>query len=344
MTRARRILIVADFGNDARKVFLSTAWMLAKGFIRLGHDVQTFNYGAVLRELSPIKSKGLSSRFYKGRVDALLVSYVRQYEPDIVYVAFPRAADADTIRGMRSAAPASIFVGGDGDPWPERKKQRIEVARQLDILTATNDGTFLASYRQAGVPCCIFVPNFCDPDVHHRYEVEAKWECDILWTGSAGHGVQESDQFRAELVRELSHRDKCSIYGCVGKPRIGGMSYLYAISGARIGLSVNAINNVRLYHSDRLTHYLACGTFVLAKRVPDTDLLFKDGVHLRYFDTREEFFDLAKWYLEHPAERQAIAAAGMERTHAEFNCTKVAQCVVDIVETGSYAAAWVLKV
>lgn len=85
----------------------------------------------------------------------------------------------------------------------------------------------------------------------------------------------------------------CALYGCLGRPKVEGMNYLYAISGARIGLSINAANNVKFAHSSRLIHYLACGTFVLAKRVPDSDLLFKDGVHLRYFDTVEDLFDLA---------------------------------------------------
>ena len=82
------------------------------------------------------------------------------------------------------------------------------------------------------------------------------------------------------------------------------MDYLYAISGARIGVNVNAYESVKLCHSDRLTHYMVCGTFVLARKFEDCNLLFKDGQHLRYFDTIEEFFDLSKWYLEHKDERK----------------------------------------
>jgi spore maturation protein CgeB len=89
-----------------------------------------------------------------------------------------------------------------------------------------------------------------------------------------------------------------------------------------------------------LINSLSCGTFVLAKRVPDADLLFEDGVHLKYFDTAEEFFDLAKWYLHHEAEREKIAKAGMERAHSEFNCLKMARHVLGLIEKGSYNAPW----
>jgi spore maturation protein CgeB len=119
------------------------------------------------------------------------------------------------------------------------------------------------------------------------------------------------------------------------------MDYFHAISGAKIGLCINADNNVRLYHSDRITHYLACGTFVLAKKVPDTDLLFKDGVHLKYFESIDEFFELADWYLKHENERKKIADAGMKWMHEQYNCVKIAGLVLDLVEKGKYSAPWI---
>jgi spore maturation protein CgeB len=79
---------------------------------------------------------------------------------------------------------------------------------------------------------------------------------------------------------------------------------------------------------------------VLAKRVPDSDLLFEDGVHLKYFDTINEFFELADWYLKHQQEREKIAKAGMQKAHADFNCQKIAQYMLDLIETGTYNAPW----
>ncbi|MFB0554718.1 MAG: glycosyltransferase, partial [Phycisphaerae bacterium] len=63
-------------------------------------------------------------------------------------------------------------------------------------------------------------------------------------------------------------------------------------------------------------------------------------VHLKYFDTVDEFFELADWYLKHQAERERIAIAGMEKAHAEFNCERIAQYMLDLVETGTYDASW----
>jgi hypothetical protein len=284
-----RILIVADISAKAVKMFLDQMPKLAKGFIRLGNDVRFFGYNAALMQASPIKSRDFAAKFFKSRVDRTLADRIANYCPDIVYVSFARSIDGSTVLRMRQAAPNAVFIGGDGDPWPQLQANRIDAAKQLDVLTATNNGQFLQTYRDAGVRSCVFLPNMCDPDTDHPYDVADRWKTDILWTGKPGHHAGSNDMLREQLVTRLNQQQGCALYGCFDRPKIGGMDYLHAISGARIGVNVNVVNSVSMYHSDRLTHYLACGAFVLAKRVPDTDLLFKDRVHLKYFDTVEEF-------------------------------------------------------
>jgi spore maturation protein CgeB len=210
----------------------------------------------------------------------------------------------------------------------------------LDILLATNDGVFLQQYKNAGVKRCYFMPNMCDPDTDHRYEVEDQWKTDILWTGKLEHCADTSETFRGELIEQLAKRKNCAIYGCLGRPAVSGLDYFYAISGAKIGVSVNAYSDVKFCHSDRLTHYLACGTFVLAKRMKDCDGLYTDGRHLKFFDTIDEFFELADWFLKHEEERRKIADAGMNWVHEQFNCVKIASYMLELIEKGNYAAPW----
>jgi len=184
----------------------------------------------------------------------------------------------------------------------------------------------------------------CDPDIQHRYNVEEKWKTDIIFTGKAEHrrlgtnAGRNADRYM--LLHKLSKMPNVKMYGCLGNPRVEGIELFYTISGAKIGLSINIANDVRLYHSDRLINYVSCGTFVLVKRVPDSDLLFEDGVHVRYFDTFDDFFELADWYLQHEQEREKIALAGMQKAHADFNCEKIAQYMLDLIETGTYDAPW----
>jgi len=340
MSNLKRILIVAEVGYNPVKMFLNATRKLAKGFIRLGHDVEIFSYSSALRQLSPLKSKIFSAMFFKSQVDRLLSEQIRHYGPDLICTSFARVLNGDTVEMMKHAAPKAVIIGGDGDPWPELYPQKMEIAKKLDILTATNDGEFLQTFRDAGARHCVFMPNMCDPDIDHRYEVGPEWQTDILWTGKAKHHANTGEIFREKLVNELARKENCTLYGCCGRPKIGGLNYLYAISGARIGVNVNAYSSVRFCHSDRLTHYLSCGTFVLAKRFGDCNLLFKDKQHLRYFDTIDEFFDLADWYLNHESERKKIADAGMKWMHEQFNCVKIAGYILDLAENGSYKAPW----
>ncbi|MBA7631671.1 hypothetical protein ES703_39206 [subsurface metagenome] len=343
MPRARRIFAIADFKDEVPRSIRTQPRMWVKGLLRLGHDVQRFSYRNMMMQYSPFPSKRIARRFGKKKTDSLLVEQVRRYHPDIVLVLSMKYLDAKTVIAIRDAAPNAVFISRDDDPFPEKNPARIAIAKEVDILIATNDGQFLQDYRDAGVPNCVFVPNPCDPAIQYRYDVEEKWESDIIFTGKAEHkrlGKHGREIDRYNLLKKLSKMPNARIYGCFGNPRVESIEAFYAISGAKVALSINIANDVRLYHSDRLTNCVACGTFTLAKGVPDSDLLFEDGVHLKYFDTVDEFFELAEWYLKNEHEREKIAMAGMERAHSEFNCEKITQYMLDLVETGTYKAPW----
>ena len=341
MSKAKRIIFVTGAKDFTDSLFKSDCRQ-TKGFIRLGHDTQVFNYRRAFLQAGPIMSRKFARRLCKSYVaDRLSVKQIKNYKPDIVHIHFANYLDAKTIMLMRQAAPDAFFIGSDGDLWPELHRNRVEAAAELDLVLTAYEGKGINAYKDAGVRC-VFMPSMCDPDTEYRYEVDAKWKSNILFTGQTRHKHKRypTKELRYQLLSRLADMENCALYGCLGRPKVEGMNYLYAISGARIGLSINAVNDVRLCHSSRLIHYLACGTFVLAKRVPDSELLFKDGIHLRYFDTVEEFFDLANWYLNHEDERIKIANAGMQHVHTEFNCEKIAKYTMDLIEKGSYSAPW----
>ena len=341
MVESKRIFIIADFKDDSPRSVHIQPRMWVKGLTRLGHDVQRFSYRNAMMQCSPFPSKRLARHFARKKADQLLIEQIKGYHPDILLLIGMKYLTAETAVAMRNAAGDAVFVSRDEDPCPEENPSRLAIAAKTDIITTTSGGRFLKTYKEAGVPLCAFIPNMCDPDIQKCYKVEDKWKTDIIFTGKVEHTKLQRNDERYNVVRRLKEMPNVRIYGAFGVPRIEGMDYLHAISGAKVALSINIANDVRLYHSDRLINYLACGTFTLAKRVPDSDLLFADGVHLKYFDTVDEFFELADWYLKHQAERERIAIAGMEKAHAEFNCEGIAQYMLDLVETDTYDASWV---
>ena len=118
------------------------------------------------------------------------------------------------------------------------------------------------------------------------------------------------------------------------------MSSGCAICGTKIAISINAFNDIRLYHSDRLMHYLSHGAFVLAKYVPGSELLFRDGEHLCYFKTLEDCLARIDEFQADQTKRLAIAQAGMRRAHSDFNCERIAVSIVELVTTGQYKEDW----
>ena len=340
MQHANRIFLIADFKDESSKSIHVSPRMWHKGLLRLGSDVQRFSYRNIMLQLSPFPGKRLAQMFAKRKTDEILVEEVRNYQPDVVFVLSMKYLNAETVKAANEVARSAVFVGRDDDPFPDRNPQRFAIAKELDIVANTSAGRFLETYKKAGVKVCAFIPNICDQDIQYHYQVDDKWKSDIIFTGKAEHTKLDRNDERYNLVKRLSQLPNAKIYGSLGIPRVEGLYYFYAISGAKIALSINIINSERLYHSDRLVNCVSCGTFTLAKRVPDSDLLFKDGVHLKYFDTAEEFFELADWYLKHDQEREKIAKAGMEMAHSEFNCERIAKLTLDLIETGTYDAPW----
>ena len=338
MKKIKRIFVIADFKDESPKAIRISQRMWVKGLIRAGHDVQRFSYRNILTQFNPFSGKHFRRfmpKFVKRHTDQLLAEQIKAYYPDVVFILSMKYLEAETVKAIRTVAPNAVIVGRDEDPYPEKNPARLAIAKECDMVVNTSAGRFLQTYKDAGVKRCAFLPNICDPDIQFRYDVDDRWKADVIFTGKATHQRLGETGDRYDLIERISKIPKGRVYGSFGVPRVEGLDYFYALSGAKIVLSINIVNDVQLYHSDRQINTLSCGSFVLSKRVPDTDLLFEDQKHLRYFDTEEEFFEQVDWYLKHEDERQKIAQAGMEHAHCEYNCTKMAEYFIDLVEHGT---------
>ncbi|OHB60079.1 MAG: hypothetical protein A2167_08510 [Planctomycetes bacterium RBG_13_46_10] len=340
MGKSKRIFVIADFKDEKTWSIFVDERRIVKGFIRLGQDVQRFSHRNMVMQCSPLPSKRLARYFAIKKAKEVLLKQIKYYYPDIVLAFNMKYLNPETVLAMREQAPNTIFIGRDGDPFPEKFPARLATAKEMDIVIMPSAGRFLQTYKDAGVKCCAFIPFCCDPDIQYKYEMEDKWQTDIVFTGTAEHSRLQRNDDRYNITKRLSQMPNAKLYGCFGRPKTDGLDSFRALSNAKIGLSINIANDVRLYHSDRFINIQACGTFTLAKRTPGYELMFIDGMHLKYFDTVDDFFQLADWYLKHEQEREKIAQAGMKRAHSEFNCERIAQLMLDLVEKGTYQAQW----
>jgi len=336
-----KILLLADFRSDSSRFMLNNSRMFSKGFVRNGHDVMEFNYRRELLQLSPFGSRKWAVKFAKKKTDQHLVHLARHYQPDLIFITAFKLLDHQTVESLREAAPQAVTMCWYGDPPRGIDNSVTAIAKRCDWFLATSGGQLLQEYKQMGIPHCAFIPNPSDKDIEYPADnVPAQWKSSLLFTGKLTHHRPDVDPERTKLIEYLAENKGMTLWGCLGRPEVRGADYLHALWGADMILSINICNDVRFYHSDRLIHALACGGLVLAKRVPDTDLLFEHEKHLCYFDTMEQCLELVDHYTRDDQARKKIADAGMNRAYQSFSCEKLAAHVIELAQTGTYQESW----
>jgi len=90
------------------------------------------------------------------------------------------------------------------------------------------------------------------------------------------------------------------------------LAYTKTICASAINLCFLRKMN-RDLHTTRSVEIPACGGFMLAERTLDHLVLFQEGKEAAFFSDNAELLKLVKYYLMHPKERAAIAAAGRQR-------------------------------
>lgn len=79
----------------------------------------------------------------------------------------------------------------------------------------------------------------CAPDIQYKYDIDSKWQPDIIFTGKVEHTRLDRNNDRFDIVNKLRELPNSRIYGSFGIPRVEAIDYFHAINGAKIGLRIN---------------------------------------------------------------------------------------------------------
>jgi spore maturation protein CgeB len=304
---------------------------------QLGHKVLPIdvippqNSNRLLSAWSRINSKLFRMRLPHFRtidlagVNAAIRNHVRNTPVDVLWLEKGLSIWAQTLQEVKQARSRCIILGYSPDDMAARHNQSVDFLESLPLYDAyfTTKTYGVAELRALGCPRVYFVPNAFDPDTHRPIPVSADRRKAI------GGEVGFVGTFEAERARSMqfvaSQGIPVRIYGngwhsfrpATPNLRIEGRAVLgdqYAEALCAFDINLCFLRRMnRDRQTQRSVEIPACGAFMLAERTEEHLELFKEGVEAEFFGSDEELLAKVRYYLNHPEQRQRIAAAGRER-------------------------------
>src|SRR5574341_449828 len=258
------------------------------------------------------------ARFNSGRVPEkweteTVAAQVKALNPDVIFVCnvlhLPPAFLKDLKEDRR------LLVGEIAYPIP-----RDLDLRPYDLLLSAAPN-YVKRFRQAGAKAEVLRLAF-EPSVLQELDPNPGREGIVFIGNISGH-----HQERIRLLEKVCRRTSLSCWGAgtesldsrsplrdLFQPPLWGYEMYRKLRQAQIALNIHVdiaeghAANMRLYEATGV------GTMLLTDWKENLNDLFDVGTEVVAYRTPDECAELAEYYLDHPAEREAIAAAGQKRT------------------------------
>ncbi len=297
---------------------------------RLGLDVHAFD-GAAFEHKNRILAK-LHYHFPAGPlvagINRALVDAVNAIRPEIVWMDKPTSITPATMDAIRSAGALTVCYNQDNPFGPRNDGTWLQfkrIYRMFDLHCLLREAD-VPRYAGWGLPYIKVMLSF-DPAMHFPPPVE--WSdtdrpFDISYTGSPYEKRPAflralAEQFGLSVAIAGPRWEKVFSPGLMQRYVVGGMlkdaAYRENIWKSKVNVSfITLLNEEDVAH--KAFEITACGGFLLALRSPGHKACFIEDKEAVFFDSLEECAEKARYYLNHAAEREAIAAAGRARAVA----------------------------
>ncbi len=308
----------------------STTAQRAQALRDLGHRLTVIDTAAV-REfvakpdlLSRIQRKLLGPRDEVG-ANVSIIRDIRQQSFDILWIDKGLTVNPKTLNIVKGAQAGCRIVGFSPDDMMNRANQSRHFLRGLplyDFFVSTKSYN-VSELQGLGCPKVLFMENAYDPHTHRPMSVDANDRHNL--GGEVGF-IGQWEPERAESLRKLAlagipvrvwgytwERMKNVPSGLMLENRpLWGDDYARAICAFDINLCFLRKCN-RDVQTTRTMEIPACGGFMLAEHSKEHERLFAGTKEAEFFMDDQELICKTRYYLDHPEERQLIAAKGLER-------------------------------
>lgn len=319
--RARKILYASDLSCG------STAAYRFEALRRLGQQMHPFDvlpYAPKNRYLSWLRFRYPAGPLV-ARINHDLVQVVQTIRPDIVWFDKPIFFTPATMHAIKQTGAKIVFYVQDAPFGPRNDgcwMQFLKVLRMADLHCLVRKAD-VARYSTWGLPWIETMFSF-DPAIHFPPPLGFTDTDRDRAVSYIGFPYEQRPAFLLSLARD--HKLPVFINGSRWQRMftrdeqqyltLGGFlaadEYRSGIWRSKINLSfVTETNEDDIAH--KAVEIAACGGFLLAVRTPGHQALFEEDREAVFFLSVEECADKARFYLDRPDLRQAIAARGRER-------------------------------
>ncbi|MBK8978385.1 MAG: glycosyltransferase [Planctomycetes bacterium] len=336
---------VLFFGKSRSRTRATRGFVEA--FRRHGADARWVNFARLRR------------RFGRRLALAHCRRLLARWRPELVFAVHPDLP-LELLREIRGDQVIAQWVD---QPLVGDDPRQLESLGGSDVVFMTAPSRF-SRLRDAGVERLVPMLEAFAPSDHHPAvrspqrdaALVAEPSLDVVFIGGPGRDGRRGEELvrvAADLRRRVPQVGRLRIHGngwrawrasrtgatgsdTVWRGPLRPRGYRRACARSRVVLGLNEFNDEPLYYSNRTVLTLACGGFHVTHYVPGLEEVFRDREHLVWFHGREEAVELIAEYLDRPAERAAIAAAGLDLVRRRHRFVDRVAEILRVLRTGTY--------
>lgn len=273
----------------------------------------------------------LRSVFKSNWKEKILLAQIKNFKPDVVYSHNLSTLSPDTLVEIKKHC--KLLVGQIACPLPDSK-----YLKEYDLIL-TSFPHFLEKFSAMGIQSEYFNLGFEEGILPKLKKTNEQYDVAFIGSFDSKHGTT------TELFEYASEKVSIDFWG-PGVNRLsedspirknhhgeiyGTMMYnvLYNAKIAinrHIDIAGNHANNMRLYETTGV------GTMLITDAKSNLATLFKPGVEVETYTSKEELVEKIEYYLKHDNEREKIAKAGHARTLADHTYKKRMAELVNILQ------------
>lgn len=327
-----RILLISP------QLFLPWASYTARALRNLTHTVTVFEEtrlwldrgSAGLANLLPGTEPWLrrQKEHWIRRRDQKLLQTAATIRPDLIFLLWGKSFSAAFLNRLKAIGKCPLFTWWLDDPF----LTPVDNLFPVYDLFFTFDRSYIAPLKKAGARDVRFLPCACDETVYFPQRLssreQTRYGCEIAlvaWNSPERiHTVKALAEFDLKVWGRGWNASKTrKILNGTGRRIVQSERFVpdaetaKIYSAAQIGLNIHSVQTHQAGLNTRAFELLAAGAFQMMDAVPGMEELLEPGKEVVVYRSPEEAAERARYYLNHPREREPIARRGRERALRE---------------------------